>query len=29
MKDIKEDLFKAQEHISNAIESIEELEKLK
>ena len=29
MKDIKEDLFKAQEHISNAIEHLNELEKLK
>ena len=29
MKDIKEDLFKAQEHISNAIEHINEIEKLK
>ena len=29
MKDIKEDLFKAQEHISSAIEHINELEKLK
>ena len=29
MKDIKEDLFKAQEHISSAIEHINEIEKLK
>ena len=29
MKDIKEDLFKAQEHISSAIEHLNELEKLK
>lgn len=29
MKEIKEDLFKAQEHISNAIEHLTELEKLK
>tara|TARA_R100001129_G_scaffold57437_1_gene39575 strand:+ start:405 stop:1115 length:711 start_codon:yes stop_codon:yes gene_type:complete len=29
MKDITEDLFKAQEHISKAIESLKELEKLK
>ena len=29
MKDIKENLFKAQEHISSAIEHINELEKLK
>tara|TARA_R100001440_G_scaffold1960_1_gene6103 strand:+ start:525 stop:1238 length:714 start_codon:yes stop_codon:yes gene_type:complete len=29
MKDIKEDLFKAQEHISKAIEHLNEIEKLK
>lgn len=29
MKEIKEDLFKAQEHISNAIEHLTEIEKLK
>ena len=29
MKDIREDLFKAQEHISSAIKHLQELEKLK